>query len=63
VIPVASRSFECVPSAAVLAVVEVVSLSTVSIDRAIKPVMYAEAEIPVYWRVELHDTPRIAACP
>ena len=47
---------------AALAVAEVVSPSTVSMDRAIKPVMYAEAEIPVYWRVELHDTPRIAAC-
>lgn len=28
-------------------------------DRAIKPAMYAEAEIPVYWRVELHDKPKI----
>jgi Uma2 family endonuclease len=49
------------PCEAVLAVVEVVSPSTVSMDRAIKPVMYAEAGIPVYWRVELHDTPRIVA--
>jgi Uma2 family endonuclease len=36
------------PCAAVLAVVEVVSPSTVSMDRAIEPVMYAEAGIPVY---------------
>jgi len=50
------------PCEAVLAVVEVVSPSTVSIDRAIKPVMYAEAGIPVYWRVELHGTPKIVAC-
>jgi Uma2 family endonuclease len=50
------------PCEAVLAVVEVVSPSTVSIDRAIKPVMYAEAGIPVYWRVELHDIPKIVAC-
>src|SRR5258708_2911703 len=49
------------PCEAVLAVVEVVSPSTVSMDRAIKPVMYAEAGIPVYWRVELHDTPRSGA--
>jgi Uma2 family endonuclease len=49
------------PCEAVLAVVEVVSPSTVSIDRAIKPVMYAEAGIPVYWRVE-HGTPKIVAC-
>jgi Uma2 family endonuclease len=51
-----------VPCAAVLAVVEIVSPSTVSIDRAIKPLMYAEAEIPVYWRVELQDRPKIIAC-
>jgi Uma2 family endonuclease len=51
-----------VPCGAVLAVVEIVSPSTVSIDRAIKPLMYAEAEIPVYWRVELQDTPKIVAC-
>jgi hypothetical protein len=49
-------------SEAVRAVVEVVSLSTVSIDRAVKPVLYAEAGIPVYWRVQLHGTPRIVAC-
>lgn len=48
-----------IPAEAVLAVVEVVSPSTISIDRAIKPAMYAEAAIPVYWRVELQDTPRI----
>ena len=27
--------------------------------RAIKPAMYAEAAIPVYWRVELQDAPKI----
>lgn len=48
-----------IPSEAALAVVEVVSPSTVSIDRAIKPAMYAEAAVPVYWRVELHDTPKV----
>ena len=51
-----------VPCDAVLAVVEVVSPLTVSMDRAVKPVMYAEAEIPVYWRVELQGTPKIVAC-
>jgi Uma2 family endonuclease len=51
-----------VPYQAVLAVVEVVSPSTVSMDRAVKPVMYAEAAIPVYWRVELRDTPKIVVC-
>jgi Uma2 family endonuclease len=48
-----------IPSNAVLAVVEVVSPSTISIDRAIKPAMYAEAGIPVYWRVELPGSPRV----
>ena len=48
-----------IPCDAVLAVVEVVSPSTVSIDRAVKPVMYAEAGIPVYWRVELQGTPKV----
>jgi Uma2 family endonuclease len=47
------------PYEAVLAVIEIVSPSTVSMDRAIKPAMYAEAAIPVYWRVELQGTPKI----
>ncbi len=51
-----------IPSDAVTAVVEIVSPSTVSIDRAVKPAMYAEAGIPVYWRVELHDAPKIVVC-
>ena len=51
-----------VPCEAVLAVVEVVSPSTVSIDRAVKPVMYADAGIPGYWRVELQGTPKVVAC-
>ena len=42
--------------------VEVVSPSTASIDRAVKPVMYAEAGIPGYWRVELQGTPNLVAC-
>src|SRR6202050_1996445 len=46
------------PYEGVLAVVEVFSPSTVSIDRAVKPGMYAEAGIPVYWRVELHGMPK-----
>jgi Uma2 family endonuclease len=51
-----------IPCEAVLAVVEVVSPSTVSMDRAVKPAMYAEAGIPVYWRVELQDMPKIVVC-
>jgi len=50
------------PCAAVLAMVEVVSPSTMAIDRAVKPVMHAEAGIPVYWRVEGHGTPKAVAC-
>jgi Uma2 family endonuclease len=59
---VVSETVTRLPSEAVRAVVEVVSPSTVSIDRAVKPVLYAEAGIPVYWRVELHGTPRVVAC-
>jgi Uma2 family endonuclease len=47
------------PAQAVAAVVEVVSPSTLAMDRAVKPLMYAEAGIPVYWRVELRTSPEI----
>jgi Uma2 family endonuclease len=50
------------PCEAVRAVVEIVSPSTVSIDQAVKPAPYADAGIPVYWRVELQSTPKIVAC-
>ena len=56
-----SESATRVPCAAVLAVVEITSPSTISIDRAIKPALYAEAGIAVYWRVELPGTPKIVA--
>lgn len=58
----AARATVRIPCEAVLAVVEVVSPSTVSMDRAIKPAMYAEAGIPIYWRVELQDAPRVVVC-
>lgn len=51
-----------IPYGAVQAVVEVVSPSTMSIDRTVKPAMYADAGIPVYWRVELESKPTIGAC-
>lgn len=51
-----------IPCQAVQAVVEVVSPSTMSIDRTVKPFMYADAGIPVYWRVELESKPTIVAC-
>jgi Uma2 family endonuclease len=50
------------PGEAVAAVIEVVSPSTMSMDRAVEPAMYAEAGIPVYWRVELQSAPRVVAC-
>jgi hypothetical protein len=31
-------------------------------DRAVMSAMYAEAGIPVYWRVELQSAPRVVAC-
>ena len=46
----------------VQAVVEVVPPSTMPIDRTVKPAMYAEAEIPVYWRVELESKPTVVVC-
>ncbi len=58
----AGKATTRLPSEAVLAVVEIVSPPTVSMDRAVKPVMYAEASIPVYWRVELQDAPKIVVC-
>jgi Uma2 family endonuclease len=38
--------------AGVLLAVEIVSPSSVSMDRLLKPARYAEAGIPSYWRVE-----------
>ncbi|MGP3981224.1 Uma2 family endonuclease [Streptomyces sp. KR80] len=43
----------------VLAVIEIASLSTRVTDCKLKPVMYAAAEIPNLWRVELEPAPRI----
>jgi Uma2 family endonuclease len=54
-----SETVTRLPCEAVRAVVEVVSPSTVAMDRAVKPAMYAEARIPVYWRVELQGNPKI----
>ncbi|MFG3406226.1 Uma2 family endonuclease [Streptomyces sp. NPDC048142] len=43
------------PGDAVLLVVEVVSEDSLTRDRETKPVKYARAAIPHYWRVENHD--------
>ncbi len=49
-----------VPASAVPLVVEVVSPSSATHDRFTKPVLYAEAGIPHYWRVESdHDGPTV----
>jgi Uma2 family endonuclease len=47
------------PPDQVRAVVEVVSPSTHPQDRIIKPQLYADARIPVYWRLELEKTPQL----
>ncbi|MBM7491012.1 Uma2 family endonuclease [Micromonospora luteifusca] len=36
----------------VLLVVEIVSAGSRSIDRVLKPALYAEADIPYFWRIE-----------
>lgn len=43
------------PGDAVLLVVEVVSEDSLTCDRETKPVKYARATIPHYWRVENHN--------
>lgn len=47
------------PAAAMAAVIEIVSPTTRRIDRLVKPSVYAEADIPAYWRVELHPAPSL----
>ncbi|GED85438.1 hypothetical protein TNCT6_25230 [Streptomyces sp. 6-11-2] len=44
-----------VPATAVVLVVEVVGPDSVSRDRETKPLKYARAKIPHYWRVENED--------
>jgi Uma2 family endonuclease len=45
-------------------VVEIVSPSSVTMDRVTKPAVYAEAGIPVYLRVELEGRggPEVVVC-
>jgi Uma2 family endonuclease len=47
------------PATAVFAVIEIASPSTELWDRKVKPAMYAEAGISVYWRVDLEAGPQI----
>ncbi len=44
-----------VPGHSVALAIEVVSRETLTRDRETKPVKYARATIPHYWRVENHD--------
>lgn len=39
----------------VLLVVEIVSEGSRSVDRVLKPALYAEADIPYFWRIETAD--------
>ena len=48
----------CGPEA-VWMVVEIVSPSTKHLDRRTKPIVYAEAGIDAYWRLELEPTPTL----
>lgn len=50
------------PPGTVRAVVEIVSLGSAPQDRLIKPQLYADAAIEVYWRVELTPEPHIVVC-
>lgn len=43
------------PPHELLLVVEIVSEGSRSIDRVLKPAMYAEADIPYFWRIETAD--------
>jgi Uma2 family endonuclease len=47
------------PQHMVQAVVEIVSPNSHPQDRIIKPQLYADAKIPVYWRLELEKTPHL----
>jgi Uma2 family endonuclease len=44
---------------AVQLVVELVSPGNKTMDRKVKPLLYAEAAIPHYWRLEFDPTPRL----
>lgn len=47
------------PPHTVMAAVEIVSPSSHPQDRIIKPQLYADAKIPVYWRLELEKSPHL----
>ncbi|WP_229400463.1 Uma2 family endonuclease [Micromonospora okii] len=51
----AVRATSCYAPHEVVLAVEIVSPSTRSIDRVLKPALYAQAGIPFYWRIEVED--------
>ncbi|WP_229845079.1 Uma2 family endonuclease [Streptomyces cinnamoneus] len=53
-------SAECTPVDKLKLAVEVVSRGSRSDDRIRKPVLYAEAGVPCYWRIELEEDRRLA---
>ncbi|MGA5701529.1 Uma2 family endonuclease [Peterkaempfera bronchialis] len=48
-----------VPVEAVLLLVEIVSPFNKPQDRVFKPALYAQANVPAYWRVELEPSPHV----
>ncbi|MFF4649583.1 Uma2 family endonuclease [Streptomyces sp. NPDC001380] len=53
------RDTVAVPLEAVLLLVEIVSPSTRPQDRILKPALYAQAAVPLYWRLELEPEPHV----
>ncbi|MEU1374302.1 Uma2 family endonuclease [Streptomyces triculaminicus] len=51
---------ECTPASEVKLAVEVVSPGSRSDDRFRKPALFAEANVPCYWRIELEQDRRLA---
>lgn len=58
---VLSASSGVLEPAVVVLAVEIVSPSSLSMDRLTKPVLYAQAGIETFWRVELDDGPTVQA--
>lgn len=54
----ATNAVRC-PVSAVSAIIEIVSPGSEPQDRMVKPMLYAEAGVDAYWRVELGDSPHI----
>ncbi|MCC5031923.1 Uma2 family endonuclease [Streptomyces sp. WAC 00631] len=53
------RDTVAVPLEAVLLLAEIVSPHSRAADRILKPVLYAQAEVPAYWRIGLEPEPAV----